>query len=166
MAERRRQHRWHYRPDEIVVAVHLPPDADQPQQAHATVRQALEQHVAGQSGGLFGTRESRESPVVFRADGKPPLAFFFFPLEQGEHADVKKAVQEAQTPAALDGLRQAGMNPLGVMPHWLGSAQQGFADPKRISCGTRIGKSQFYLCHTTCRFFFSRQSTVTRPTGH
>jgi hypothetical protein len=130
MAESRRRHTWHYRPGELVVAVHLSDDAGQQAQAHASVGRAIEQHVAGSSGGLFSQQQRRRDPIIFRAPGKPPLAFLFFDLDQSGHDYVKKAVHDAQAGdlAALDGVRGTGVSPLGVMPHWLGSAQQDYSD--------------------------------------
>jgi subtilase family protein len=143
MAESRRRHRWHYRPDEIVIAVQLPEEQQQPEQAHARVREALEQQLAGGSGGLFSGRQSRQSPIVFRAEGKPPLAFLFFELEQADHANAKKAVHDAQSPASLDRMRESGFDPLGIMPHWLGSAMQDFSggSPATLPRPTRPRRS-------------------------
>jgi hypothetical protein len=114
----------------LVVAVYLSDDASQQARAHASVRQAIEQNVAGHSGGFFSHAQSRQTPIIFRAEGKPPLAFLFFELDQSEHDYVKKAVHDAQAAnlAAFDTVRGAGVTPLGVMPHWLGSAQQDYSD--------------------------------------
>jgi subtilase family protein len=127
MAQSGQRHRWRYRPGEMVVAVHLAEDTAQPDHAHAAAREVLEEHLAGRTGGLFSSRQRRQAPVVFRAEGRPPLAFLFFDLEQADHADVKKAVHDVQAAATLDRLRARGLAPLGVMPHWLGSALQDYS---------------------------------------
>jgi hypothetical protein len=143
MAESRRRHRWYYRPDEIVVAVQLREAEQEAERAHTSVLEALAQKLAGRTGGLFSQRQARQSPIVFRAEGKPPLAFLFFELEQAEHANAKKAVLDAQAPDSLDRLRETGVEPLGVMPHWLGSAMQDFSggSPATLPRPTRPRRS-------------------------
>lgn len=128
MAERRRRHTWHYRPGEMVVAVHLTEASGDQQQAHTLARETLEQQLAGRTGGLFSLQQSRQAPIVFRAPNRPPLAFLFFDLESPEHENVKKAIFDVQSSSTLDRLRERGLTPRGIMPHWLASAQQDFSD--------------------------------------
>jgi hypothetical protein len=128
MAERRRRPTWHYQPGQIVVAVHLPEDTAIQDQAHAAVRQAVEQ-LAGSTGGVFNPQQTRETPVVLRAPGKPPLAFLFYDLAEATHNRVKQVIYSAHTNmAAFDAVRGDGVIPVGIMPSWLGSSQQDFSD--------------------------------------
>src|SRR5438067_7010340 len=131
MAVNRRRHTWHYRPGEIVVAIELPQDELNEERAHALVREAIEQSLAGRVGGVFRRDQRRQDPIVFRARGMPPLAFLFYDLAEADtHDFVKKVVHEAHANnlEAFDTLRGAGLTPVGVMPHWLGSSQQDFGD--------------------------------------
>jgi hypothetical protein len=131
MAERRQRHTWHYQPDQIVVAVHLPDDDSVSlEQVHTAVREVLEQQLAGSAGGVFSPTQSRQTPIVFRAEGRRPLAFLFYDLARSEPAYVKQVVRGAHagSMAALESVQANGVTPLGVMPVWLGSTMQDFSD--------------------------------------
>ena len=115
----------------MVVAIELPQDELNEERAHALVRDAIEQSLAGRVGGVFRREQRRQEPIVFRARGMPPLAFLFYDLAEADtHDFVKKVVHEAHANnlEAFDTLRGAGLTPVGVMPHWLGSSQQDFGD--------------------------------------
>lgn len=132
MAQNTPSQPWQYRPGEIVFAVELP-DQEEPQQqqVHAQVAQVINSHLAGQTGGALHPSQRRPNPIVFRAPGRPPLGFLFYDLEQhAEHAPVKSAVNSLldHGAAALQPLADARLTPVGVMPHWLGSAQEAHAD--------------------------------------
>lgn len=131
MAENRARQTWHYRPGEIVVAVELPDTLEEQRQAHVVVRQAVEQHLAGSTGGVFRDPQSRPDPIVFRSRSGPPLGFLFYELDDATRHDTVKSVVSATHAgnlAALQPIGQAGLTPLGVMPHWLGSAQSNYSD--------------------------------------
>jgi hypothetical protein len=116
----------------MIVAVELRDnDPEQLRSAHATVRRAIEQHLAGQVGGVFDARQPWPDPIVFRARGRKPLGFLFYALADNRAHDFAKQVitaSHADDLAALALVRDAGITPLGVMPHWLGSTQQAFGD--------------------------------------
>jgi hypothetical protein len=114
----------------MVVATELPEAATDHRRAHGSVQGAIEQHLAGQLGGVFHPQQSRSDPIVFHAPGRRPLAFFFYDLAEPAHDFVKQVVYHAQANqlAAFAPVRGAGIEPLGVMPHWLGSAQQEYSD--------------------------------------
>jgi len=131
MAQSRAGQPWHYRPGEMVVATQLPADAGAHRAAHGAIRTAIEQHLAGRLGGVFAPTQRRPEPIVFNAPGRPPLAFLFFDLAEPESHEFTKLVvhhTQASNLAALDRPRNAGMAPVGVMPHWLGSAQSNYSD--------------------------------------
>jgi hypothetical protein len=129
-----RDHVWHYRPGEFVLAAELNQDDDEHQhrQCHQTVRLGLEQQLAGRTGGVFDARQRRPDPIVFRAPGRPPLGFFFYDLaDRNNLATVKEVVSRVHThglaavaPAGTPG----GVSLVGAMPHWLGSSLQDFGD--------------------------------------
>jgi hypothetical protein len=115
----------------MVVVTELPADATAHRQSHGAVRAAIEQHLAGNVGGVFSDTQRRTDPIVFQAPGRPPLAFLFYDLAEPQtHDFVKRVVHHAHADnlAALDRARDAGMVPVGVMPHWLGSAQDNYSD--------------------------------------
>ena len=131
MTERGTQHIWQYRPGEMVVAIEVPEQQLDRHRTHAVVRDAIQTYLSGQLGGVFHSQQRRQDPIVFRARDKAPLAFLFYDLaELDKHDFVKQVIHatHAQDLAAFESLREAGMKPVGVMPHWLGSAQQGFGD--------------------------------------
>jgi hypothetical protein len=131
MAQSTQQYPWQYRPGEVVVAVQLPEDQEQHRQSHALVGQAVETHLAGRTGGVFHPVQRRPEPIVFRARGRAPLGFLFYDLAQPDaHAPVKEVVSGVLTRQAdvLAPLGGAGITPVGVMPHWLGSAQVAYGD--------------------------------------
>ena len=131
MAESRRRHRWQYRPGEMVVAVELPDDPASHGGAHQAVLRGIEQQLSGKAAGVFAAHQTRNAPLVLHARGRPPLGFLFYDLAVSDsHEFVKQVVTEtlANDLAALDGARSAGVTPVGVMPHWLGSPQQSYND--------------------------------------
>lgn len=130
MAEKRPRNTWHYRPGEMVVAIELPPDPADHRQAHSNVRQAIQQRLAGSVGGVFQHVQRRTDPIVFRAPGRPPLGFLFYDLAEPQHDFVKQVVSASyqDSMAALEPLRGTGLSPVGIMPHWLGSAQSNYSD--------------------------------------
>jgi hypothetical protein len=122
---------WHYRPGEMVVAVELGEDEATHADAHAAVLQSLDSTLGRGAGSVFRAEQRRPAPIVFHADGRPPLGFLFYDLaESGSHDYAKQAIHDshANELAALEAVRSAGISPIGVMPHWLGSSQQGFGD--------------------------------------
>jgi hypothetical protein len=115
----------------MVVATELPADVATHAQAHGAVREAIEGHLAGRLGGVFANAQRRTEPIVFNAPNRPPLGFLFYDLaESDSHDFVKRVVHHAHADnlAALDRTRGTGLAPLGVMPHWLGSAQSNYSD--------------------------------------
>jgi hypothetical protein len=120
----------HYRPGEMVVVTELPQDAAQQGQAHQAVMSSIETSLAGQTGGTFHQVQRRPEPIVFTAPDRPPLGFLFYDLAQPGPGFVKQVVDQsnARQLAALDASRAAGVEPVGAMPHWLGSAQDNYSD--------------------------------------
>jgi hypothetical protein len=114
----------------MVVVTELPADATQHRQAHAAVLNSIETTLAGQAGGTFSPQQTRPEPIVFTAPDRPPLGFLFYDLAHDEPTFVKQVVDRthAHQLAALDSSRAAGLEPVGVMPHWLGSAQDNYSD--------------------------------------
>jgi hypothetical protein len=111
----------------------LPDDEGAQRQAHGAVQQAIEQHIAGQAGGVFHPTQERPEPIVFRAPDRPPLGFLFYnlaPTDQNPHAMVKHVVEQthANNFEAFGAVVRPNLWPLGVMPHWLGSAQSNYSD--------------------------------------
>ncbi|MBV9598538.1 MAG: S8/S53 family peptidase [Chloroflexi bacterium] len=122
---------WHYRPGEMVVAVELGEDEATHARAHGAVRQALEGTLGRGAGSVFRDQQRHPTPIVFRARGRPPLGFLFYDLaEPDSHDYTKQAIHDshANDLAAFDSAGRGGITPIGVMPHWLGSLQQGFDD--------------------------------------
>src|SRR6266545_2268747 len=118
-------HTWQYRPGEMVVATELPDDDSDQTQVHGLVQESITSELAGvRSGGVFHPAQQRTTPLVFRAPGRPPLAFLFYNLAEEPHDFVKQVITATHdnTMAALNPVRNRGLSPLGVMPHWLGSA--------------------------------------------
>jgi hypothetical protein len=97
-------------------------------QAFVTVREALEQRL-GAAGSVFSPQQTHPEPIVFRAPGKPALAFLFYDLTQSEPEHLKKVLHDAHAGdlAAFESVRANRVKPLGVMPCWLGAAQQDFS---------------------------------------
>jgi hypothetical protein len=114
----------------MVVALELPADAAAQRQAHNVVRQSIERHLAGRTGGVFHAQQRRPEAVVMRADGRPPLGFLFYDLAEPAPDFVKRVVHETHAAdlAALADASAAGMAPIGAMPHWMASAQQDYTD--------------------------------------
>jgi subtilase family protein len=129
MARQADPEHWQYRPGEMVVAAELTADRHNPRQIHADVRAAIAQHLQRDEGAVFARRQNRLEPVMFTAPGQRPLCFFFFDLAEPSHALVKDVVQRVHEgyPRAFSSLAPT-VSPLGVMPHWLGSAQQNHYD--------------------------------------
>src|SRR5438445_13517352 len=126
MAQSTPEYPWQYRPGEVVIAVQLPEDEEQHRNAQPLVGQAVETHLAGRTGGVFHPDQRRTEPIVFRAPRRAPLGFLFYDLAQREaHAPVKEVVSGvlARRDAAFEPLANAGITPVGVMPHWLGAGQ-------------------------------------------
>ena len=122
---------WQYRPGEVVVAVHLPDDPAQHPPAHGRVAEAIQQQLAGSTGGVVGPSHQQPEPIVFRAPGRPPLGFLFYDLEQQTHQPVKEVVNGLHRNGGADlatSLERVGISPVGVMPHWLASCQPWHQD--------------------------------------
>src|SRR5262249_53999772 len=93
----------------------------------------LERQLAGSTGGVFRAQQRRMDPVIFRAPDRPPLGFFFYDLEPQQaqpHSFAKAVISAAHADdmAAFAPVRERGLTPFGVMPHWLGSSQQDYTD--------------------------------------
>jgi hypothetical protein len=142
MAQNRDPHDpWHYRPGEMVVAVELSDDEASHARAHVTVRQALDGTLGRGAGSVFSAQQSRPEPIVFRAEGRPPLGFLFYDLAEADSHDyVKQTIHDSHAGelAAFDAARREGVTPIGVMPHWLGSSQQDFGDGSPATLPGRV----------------------------
>ena len=127
MAESRARHVVQYRPGEMVVVTELPEDDDIHRQAHTSVRESIQNELAGRVDGVFNDQQRRPEPIVIRAPGRRPLGFLFYDLAEQQPDFVKRVVHHTHA-NDMDAIRRANLTPVGAMPHWMASAQQGYAD--------------------------------------
>jgi hypothetical protein len=123
---------WHYRPDQMVVATELPETPEASAEAYTLVRESLEQELGSD---VFTQRAPQPADtLVFTTpdpnDGRPPLAFLLYDFANPRPGLAKQHINRTQANgfAALQKVRQNGLNPVGVMPTWLASAQQDYSD--------------------------------------
>jgi hypothetical protein len=168
---------WHYRPGEMVIATELPPNDDAASAtAHQVVRGSIEQQLAGSVGGVFKAEQSRPEPLVFRAPGRPPLAFLFYDLDDNAtpREFVKQVVSEthANRQAALAQAQTRGLTPVGAMPHWFGSAQQDYSDgspasyPRGVEAPAREGRWRYTYESVAAGLNLSSELQHVRDDGH
>ncbi|MBV9578382.1 MAG: S8/S53 family peptidase [Chloroflexi bacterium] len=116
--------RW-YHSGEIVVAAELGPDM-RVSDSHRQIRAALEGELAGHAGGVFSDVQSRQEPILFRAPGRPTLAFFFFDLREEHQLTAVGDAVKAMHALDLEGdwMARTGARQVAPMPHWFSLAQQ------------------------------------------